>query len=125
MSIVDVDGPSQYDILETTPKSVRTSNPTFAIIKQTVNYSGVGTGYEILIPDAGEAAVARNLLKLLRRQERESRVSNNERESAWLESLKDPHSFMRADRSEPRICYCGNDVDNEIHVEESERDNSL
>lgn len=121
MSFVDVDAPSNYEILDTTPRSTRSTIKTSAIIEMQFDYVGGSTGYKIVVPDAGDESNARALLKMYRKRERETRIAHNEHETVWRESLKEPHLFMRENRDTPQ-CYCGKLKADEIHVETEDND---
>lgn len=114
MSFIDLNDPSDYELLETTPRGNR--HETFALIKRTYTYDEKSKGYEIIVPDAGEPSNARILLKMYREREQLSRIAQNDRELEFLESLKSPHNFLRESRNAPE-CYCGKLKDDEIHVE--------
>lgn len=121
MSFIELDAPSEYDVLETTPRSAQSRARTWAIIIRTKDYSGTFTGWEILVPDAGEKA--HELLKMYRDRERKSRISANEREQEFQNSLLEEHNFMLENRK-TGLCYCGKIASDEIHTEEQDSDHA-
>lgn len=119
MAFIDLDKPSDYDILETTPRGSRTN--TYAIIKRYYAYDDTSTGYIIVVPDSGDHTNTKALLKMYRRQEQIQRAEKNEKEQEFLDSLKNPHLYMRESRDSLN-CYCGKIKDDEIHVEAEDND---
>lgn len=115
MGFIDVNAPSDYEILDArTGDQARKHLRANAIIKRVYGYGGSPKGFAVLVPDAGDDATARELLKFYRDAEKQQREDRNVREQEFQDSLLSPHPFMRESRDNLQ-CYCGALEDVEIH----------
>lgn len=120
MSPVPVESPSDYDILSVDSPTVKDRHDfRYSIIRRSRG-GRIDNSFTVIVPDCGSAEIARSLLKFFRDKEVQSRQKKIDDDAQWLESLKEPHEFIRKSAENREICWCEKWLSDPIHVEEKE-----